>query len=347
MKPPKKPTKNKAGGKQSRQELTLIGNMLPGFESLAPTLQQVKQSKSPTPQARHHFNRLKQMEALHQVAEANDPDMGFMHRLLTLCSLPRTDPGERLQYKRQNGPYKLIMIAGGDNKLPYGNLPRLLLAWVCTEAVQTGNPRIVLGKSLSAFMQKLGMQSDSGGEKSDSGRLKTQVNRLFNCQIQLIYDTEEVTKTKAPYPISEESEFWWNYKNPQQMTLMKSWIELGQKLFNEIIENPIPIDMNILKKMRRSSLGLDIYLWLSYKTYRLYKHSKKPERLSWEQLYVQFGPNPAQAGDKDTVQNFRKDVLRELRKLKLAWPALEYATPKGCLEVRPCMPSIPPKSLSN
>ena len=54
--------------------------------------------------------------------------MGFMARLLTLCSLPRTDPGSRLQYKRQNGPYKLIMIAGGDNKLPFGNLPRLLLA---------------------------------------------------------------------------------------------------------------------------------------------------------------------------------------------------------------------------
>ena len=44
--------------------------------------------------------------------------------------------GNRHQYKRVNGPYKLIMIAGGDNKLPYGSLPRLLLAWVSTEAVR-------------------------------------------------------------------------------------------------------------------------------------------------------------------------------------------------------------------
>ena len=45
---------------------------------------------------------------------------------MALCSLPRTNPGNRHQYKRVNGPYKLIMIAGGDNKLPFGNLPRLL-----------------------------------------------------------------------------------------------------------------------------------------------------------------------------------------------------------------------------
>ena len=49
---------------------------------------------------------------------------------MALCSLPRTNPGNRLQYRRVNGPYKLIMIAGGDNKLPYGNLPRLILAWL-------------------------------------------------------------------------------------------------------------------------------------------------------------------------------------------------------------------------
>ena len=49
-----------------------------------------------------------------------------MARLLVLCSLPRTNPGNRHQYKRQNGPYTLYMFAGRD-KLPFGNLPRLLL----------------------------------------------------------------------------------------------------------------------------------------------------------------------------------------------------------------------------
>jgi len=90
---------------------------------------------------------------------------------------------------------------------------------------------------------------------------------------------------------------------------------------------------------------LDLYLWLSYKTFVLYSQKKKPERLSWHLLYRQFGSDPAKAGDKGTVDNFRTDALRELRKLKLCWPGLDYATPKGFLEVRGCMPSIPPQSL--
>ena len=72
---------------------------------------------------------------------------------MALCSLPRTNPGNRKEYVRRNGPYTLVMSAGGLNKLPFGNLPRLLLAWVCTEAVQTRSRVLVLGKSLSDFMR--------------------------------------------------------------------------------------------------------------------------------------------------------------------------------------------------
>ena len=72
------------------------------------------------------------MNQLVSASEA-DPDRGFMARMMAMCSLPRTNPGDRKEYKRGNGPFTLYMVAGGGNKLPYGNLPRLLLAWVSTE----------------------------------------------------------------------------------------------------------------------------------------------------------------------------------------------------------------------
>ena len=122
------------------------------------------------PQARHHFTRLDQIDQLVEASEA-DAELGFMARLLALCSLPRTNPGDRLQFKRANGPYKLIMTATGDAKLPYGTLPRLLLAWVCTEAVRTQNRELVLGRSLYEFMQKLGiLSSDTWSTRSTSVR---------------------------------------------------------------------------------------------------------------------------------------------------------------------------------
>ena len=86
------------------------------------------------------------MDRLVAASEA-DPDRGFMARTMALCSLPRTNPGNRYRYVRRNGPYTLVMSADGLYKLPFGNLPRLILAWVCTEAVRTGRREIVLGKS--------------------------------------------------------------------------------------------------------------------------------------------------------------------------------------------------------
>jgi len=323
--------------------LTHIGELLPGIEHPRP-FDPPQEVKALTIQGRHHFTRIRQIDALAGIAEDPDADMGFMARLLTLCSLPRTNPGTLLQYKRQNGPYKLIMIAGGDNKLPYGNLPRLLLAWVSTEAVRTKERKIVLGNSLTAFMRELGMYSDSGGSRGDRTRLRNQIDRLFNCHIDLIYE-DKTKKISTGGRFAPQTVLWWDYQRPEQDTLWQSWILLGEELFREIIANPVPLDMRILKAMRRSPLGLDLYMWLSYKTFTLYSQKKKPDRLTWQRLYAQFGANPESAGDKRTVQNFRSDVLREMSKLKTCWPALDVTAPTGCLEIRACPPSVRPKAI--
>ena len=101
----------------------------------------VKELREASPQAVHHFTQADQVNQLVGASEA-DPDLGFMARLMALCSLPRTNPGNRKEYVRRNGPYALVMSAGGLNKLPFGNIPRLLLAWVCTEDGADPKPRV-------------------------------------------------------------------------------------------------------------------------------------------------------------------------------------------------------------
>ena len=54
--------------------------------------------------SRHHFTRFDQVDQLVTASEA-DPDMCFMARMMTLCSLPRTDLGDQTQYVRCNGYY--------------------------------------------------------------------------------------------------------------------------------------------------------------------------------------------------------------------------------------------------
>ena len=69
------------------------------------------------PLARHHFTLFDQVTQLVNASEA-DADVGFMALLLALCSLPRIYPKQRLQYVRRNGPYALVMIAGGLKNFP-------------------------------------------------------------------------------------------------------------------------------------------------------------------------------------------------------------------------------------
>ena len=292
------------------------------------------------PQARHHFTGLDQIDQLVEASEA-DADMGFMARLLALCSLPRTDPKTRLQYERVNGPYTLYMIAGGGNKLPYGNIPRLLLAWVCTEAVRTQRRELMLGRSLYEFMRQIGLNDRSGGLNGERTRLKNQMRRLFSCSVQLVY-TDADHEVLVHSFIADRAEYWWDVSRPNAPVVMEQHeSNSGEKFFQEIIAHPIPIDLHTLKALKRSPLGLDLYLWVTYRTFRL-KHQLT---LSWRQLYRQFGADPAKAGDKFTVRNFRADCLRELKKIKRAWPGLHYHTVTGGLVLSPSAPRIPPAPL--
>ena len=304
----------------------VAGGELPDGRALTPV----------APQARHHFTSLDQIDQLVGASEA-DADLGFMARLLALCSLPRTNPGQQKEYKRVNGPFTLYMIAGGGNKLPYGNFPRLLLAWVCTEAVRTQARVLILGDSLSAFMRSVGIYNSGGAVRS---RLQEQMRRLFNSYVQLIYKDEH-GEASVNSLVADRTEFWWNPKRPNNRTLWESRIELGEKFFEEVIRRPVPLDLNTLKSLKRSSLGLDLYLWLTYRTFAL----KRPLRLTWPQLYRQFGADPAKAGDTSTVNNFRAKCLRELKKIKRAWPDLHYQTVKGALILEPSPTRIPPAQL--
>ncbi len=292
------------------------------------------------PGARHHFTRLDQIDQLVDASEA-DADLGFMARLLALCSLPRTNPGDRLQYVRRNGPYTLTITASTEGvQLPYGNIPRVLLAWVCTEAVRTQRRELVLGRSLYEFMQKLGMKDHSGGAHGERTRLKNQMRRLFRCGISLVY-TDGARDASVSSYVADRTEFWWDTKRPDAPVLWDSTIRLGEEFFNEIIAHPVPIDLHILKAVKRSPLGLDLYLWLTYRTFAL----KAPLCLSWKQLYRQFGADPAKATERFTVRDFRKDSLRELKKIKMAWPDLHYQTVKGALLLSQSPPRIAPSQL--
>ena len=89
--------------------------------------------------------------------------------------------------------------------------------------------------------------------------IPNQMDRLFHASVQLIYE-DEGSKASVSSFVADRTEFWWDPKHPDERSLWMSKIRRGEDFFNEIISCPVPLDMNILKALKRSSLGLDWYL---------------------------------------------------------------------------------------
>ena len=134
--------------------------------------------------------------------------------------------------------------------------------------VRTQSRVLILGSSLSEFMRKLEIHPQSGGRNGVRTRLRNQVNRLFGCSVTLTYKDER-GEAAVNSLIARRTELWWNERKPDEPSLWDSKIELGEDLFNEIIRHPVPFDMNTLKALKRCALGLDLYLWLTYRTFAL------------------------------------------------------------------------------
>lgn len=252
--------------------------------------------------------------------------VGFMARALVQATLPHKKPKE-MHFSRKNGKYTLSIMADPSIGLPYGVVPRLLLAWITTEAVRTKKREIELGDSLSDFMRELDLVP-TGGRWGSITRLKDQMRRLFSSVVRAHYQdsTGEVGKTITPV---EEYQLWWAPKQPEQAALWKSTIRLGEGFFNEVINNPVPIDLRALKALKKSPMALDIYMWLTYRMYSV----KKPLVINWELLQLQFGSD--YADDKTGRQGFRRGFTRALNKVLVVYPEANVETDKQGILIAP------------
>lgn len=279
----------------------------------------------------------KSVEKLFQAALAIESDLavdagelGFMARAMTLCTLPHSKSKEQ-EFTRKNGNYTMSMVAPKAIGLPYGTIPRLLLAWISTEAVRTKSRTLTLGDSLSHFLKELGL-SRSGGERGDITRFKDQLKRLFACSITCNYHSKD-RDAGMGFRIAQKYDLWWHPQEPDQAGLWESTLTLSEEFFEEVTKSPIPIDMRVLKALKRSPLALDIYIWLTFRTGYL----KAPTTISWDQLQGQFG---AEYGRPRAFKEAFKEVLR---KVQLVYPGAKISATDAGIILEPGATSIPKK----
>mgnify|MGYP003586892127 CR=1 FL=1 len=266
--------------------------------------------------------------------------LGFMARTLVQATLPHSKP-EGLFFERKNGSVSVVIIGHPYAGLPYGSLPRLLMAWMTTEAVKTKEPTLVLGNTLSDFMEQLGLMP-TGGRWGSITRLREQMKRLFSSSISCVYDQPKEQKwAEVGFRLVNEAKLWWNPNQPEQAGLWESQITLSPDFFQEIIDHPVPIDLRALKTIKQSPMAIDIYCWLTHRM----SYLKKPVKIPWDVLRLQFG---AEYGEtKQGRYDFKRAFTEHLKKILCIYKTANLEEIDSGLLLKPGKPHIPMKLITN
>lgn len=253
--------------------------------------------------------------------------LGYMARALVQATMPHKKV-EGNEFTRTNGAFSLSMLAPAAVGLPYGTVPRLLLAWLTTEAVRTRERDLVLGNTLSSFMQQLDMVP-TGGRWGTITRLREQLRRLFSSTVSCSYEGAE-SAGETGFRLADRHVLWWDTKEPSQAALWHSSVTLTERFYEEIINSPVPIDMRALKALKRSPMALDMYVWLTYRM----SYLRKPTTIPWGALEAQFG------ADYKLTRQFKAAFLKHMRKVILVYPDARVDEGDIGLQLRPGKPHV-------
>ena len=260
--------------------------------------------------------------------------LGYMSRLLVQATLPHKDPGPGVStFERENGDFRLLVMAPPSIGLPWGKCPRVLLCWLATEAVRTRSAHIELGANLSSFMRGLG-QAPTGGRWGTITRLRDQVRRLFSSTIRCSFSSPGRFED-AGFVVASRLSLWWNPAAPDQPDLFGSFVELSSGFFQAVTERPIPVDLRVLRALR-SPLALDIYCWLTYRA----SYLRRPTEIPWNALALQFGSSYAEP------RKFRYFFLQQAQSVIRLYSAARISEGSRGLVVSPCRPHIPKRPLT-
>lgn len=237
--------------------------------------------------------------------------LGYLARTLVQVTLPHTNP-KTLYYERTSGKFSLTVRGHKAYGVPFGTVPRIVLTWICTEAVRTRSPELLMGHSAAEFARKLEMHYNG----RDLGRLKKQCLALARSlvSIDIDGDSHAFEDTK----IASRGFMFWSDRNPEQPTLWESTLVLTQEFYESVTMRPVPIDLRVYHALSKSPLAMDIYTWLSYRMFVLRVSGRKEALIPWAGLKAQFGNG--YADNEKGLENFRTKFRERLRKVLLFYP---------------------------
>lgn len=299
-------------------------------------------------------NKKKSAEHISTTPPQNRDALIFSSTMMIVASFPHHNPGSERAWVRTNGDRQLILQAGVNVKpngekvevgLPYGVFPRLIMHYIADQVFRYKSPRISLGSSMYKFLETLGL-SDS---TRNFNELREQITRLAFSNYRVVTHTSWFRKngqiatgsdvTNAP-PLIRHAHFWWTEKKEQEeLDLFENHLILGDEYFNDLLTTCMPLDLDALRALRKSTFQLDLYHWLTYKAFKINNEPFKTVLIPYATLSNQF------AQEFNREANFRLKLKKVLEEITTIWRGeLNYELSRDGLILKPSTVQIESKS---
>lgn len=254
-----------------------------------------------------------QLTAAEIYSEPPGKKLIYLPRTFAQVTLPQQQRLGTDVHSRTNGNIRLTITAGPYG-LPYGMIARLILIFICTEAVMTKKSTISFGRSFAEFLRKIDV-ARTGGKQGYINSVREQLLRLLTAN----FIVEDIKAGKTVEGTIPENYDTWASSVPFKEKFEQP-LTLSYDIYQLLSTSPIPLDARVVRVLRQSTLAFDCLVVFS----RRLSYLQRTTLIPWGALADQFG------GDWSRQRDFVRAFTKAMARIRVIKPYICYnITDKG------------------
>jgi replication initiator protein len=279
------------------------------------------------------------IEAAISYMSDEEAGIGFLYSGWCQAALPHKRLADDAVWKVQTERVTLVVEPGrrnlaGDHTefcgVPYGSRARLILLYLQSEALRTHSRDIELGRSLHAWLGRLGIPI--GGKSF--GDVREQADRLSRCRLS--FHVRQGARAGLINQNIVDAAMLVGDSESRQGSLFVETARLSETFYEQLRKHPVPLEEAAIKAISNNSQALDVYCWLAYRLHVL----PASRTVSWSALYAQFGSSYKK------LAHFKMRFVDSLQIATAVYREANVELDEKGLVLRPSRPPIAPRLIA-
>lgn len=271
------------------------------------------------------------------VLEEESRSLGITYSGFCLTSLPHRRLPNEESWRRDQGRVTLLLEPGQERKrdgslvpagVPYGAKARLILLYLQTEAIRTNSQEIELGRSMNAWLDRMGVAAGGSTYKA----VQDQANRISLCRLTFYWDKDGQDGIAKGDIVDGRIRL---KDDERQNALWQETVRLSDTFFKALKRHPVPIWEPAIKHIGGHSMAIDVYVWLAYRLHVLSESTP----VSWPALFAQFG------GGYKAMFHFRPEFKKALDLALAVYEDARVQITDAGVTLYPSPPPIPERTI--